>query len=107
MHELISQRELRNDNAEIMRRVDSGESFTVTRNGKPIADIVPHGASVQTGRRRLTGGEIQARFRKLPPIDSAAWLRDIAEMNDWLGPDEPTDPWEEAERRRAERERDA
>ena len=38
--EFISQRELRNDNAEIMRRVEAGETFVVTRNGKPVADLV-------------------------------------------------------------------
>ncbi|WP_297543437.1 hypothetical protein [Amycolatopsis sp.] len=28
-----------------MRRVEAGESFTVTRNGKPVADLVPHQAT--------------------------------------------------------------
>jgi prevent-host-death family protein len=37
----ISQRELRNDNAAIMRAVESGERFTVTRRGVPIARLVP------------------------------------------------------------------
>ncbi len=40
--DLIKQPELRNDNAAIMRRVAAGESFTVTVNGVPVADIVPH-----------------------------------------------------------------
>ncbi len=40
----ISQRELRNDNAEIIRAVvDDGESFTVTRHGVPVARLVPLG----------------------------------------------------------------
>lgn len=37
----ISQRELRNDNAAIMRAVEAGESFTVTRRGVPVARVVP------------------------------------------------------------------
>ena len=37
----ISQRELRNDNAEIMRGVEAGETYVVTRRGVPIARIVP------------------------------------------------------------------
>lgn len=37
----ISQRELRNDNAEVIRGVESGESYTVTRHGVPIARLVP------------------------------------------------------------------
>jgi prevent-host-death family protein len=73
MAETISQRELRNDNAEIMRRVEAGESFTVTRNGKPIADLVPHGA---TQKKTKTGRDMQEEFRQLPPIDVAQWYRD-------------------------------
>lgn len=37
----ISQRELRNDNAEVMRGVEVGETYTVTRRGVPVARIVP------------------------------------------------------------------
>lgn len=37
----ISQRELRNDNAEIMRGVEQGESYTVTRRGVPVARLSP------------------------------------------------------------------
>ncbi|MCO1338290.1 hypothetical protein BJH93_05180 [Kocuria polaris] len=37
----ISQRELRNDNAEIMRGVEQGETYEVTRRGVPVARIVP------------------------------------------------------------------
>ena len=32
----ISQRELRNDNAAIIRAVEAGESFTVTKRGVPV-----------------------------------------------------------------------
>lgn len=46
----ISQRELRNDSGVIMRRVEQGESFTITRNGTPVADLVPHDAG-SVGRR--------------------------------------------------------
>lgn len=42
MATIISQRDLRNDNADIMRRVEQGETFVVTRNGTPVADVVPH-----------------------------------------------------------------
>lgn len=40
----ISQRELRNDNAEVIRGVERGESYTVTRRGVPVARLVPLGA---------------------------------------------------------------
>ncbi|MFZ5846558.1 MAG: type II toxin-antitoxin system Phd/YefM family antitoxin [Actinomycetota bacterium] len=38
---IISQRELRNDNAEIMRGVQRGETYTVTRHGVPVARLGP------------------------------------------------------------------
>ncbi len=84
MARTISQRELRNDNAEIMRRVEAGESFTVTRNGKPIADLVPHGVPP---RRRKTGREMQEEFRQLPPIDVEQWYRDREEADRFFGDD--------------------
>lgn len=37
----ISQRELRNDNAAIIRAVEDGESFTVTKRGVPVARLTP------------------------------------------------------------------
>lgn len=91
MAHTIGQRELRNDNAEIMRRVEQGESFTVTRNGKPIADLVPHQGEPRPAR---TLGEIQAIFAKLPPMDLDRWRRERAEDDKIFGPDYPEDPWE-------------
>jgi len=37
----ITQRALRNDSGEIMRALDAGESFIVTRNGVPAAELRP------------------------------------------------------------------
>lgn len=39
---VISQRELRNDSAAVLRRVESGEDLTVTRRGVPIAHLSPY-----------------------------------------------------------------
>jgi prevent-host-death family protein len=72
--ETIAQRQLRNDSAEIMRRVEAGESFVITRNGKPVADLVPHGNIPK--KRRYTVREMQEHFRQLPPIDVEQWYRD-------------------------------
>ncbi|MGI8417975.1 MAG: type II toxin-antitoxin system Phd/YefM family antitoxin [Nakamurella sp.] len=38
---MINQRELRNDSAEVMRQVEQGQSFTVTRRGVPVARLSP------------------------------------------------------------------
>ncbi|CAM2756385.1 type II toxin-antitoxin system Phd/YefM family antitoxin [Actinomyces slackii] len=35
----ISQRELRNDSAAVLRRVEAGEEMTVTRRGIPVARL--------------------------------------------------------------------
>jgi len=37
----ISQRELRNESGDIMRRLDEGETFVVTRNGVPVGELSP------------------------------------------------------------------
>ncbi len=37
----ITQRQLRNDSDTIMRGVERGESFTITRNGTPIRRLIP------------------------------------------------------------------
>lgn len=90
--QVIGQRELRNDNAEIMRRVEAGESFTVTRNGRPVADLIPH--QVDRPVRRRTVGEWQAEFRRMTPADSARWHRERAESDAVFGLDDPlADPW--------------
>jgi len=77
----ISQRELCNDNAAVLRRVLAGESFVVTHNGKPVADLVPHRSAAPSRRRSL--GDVQAAFRALPPLDGQEWLAD-------LGADDPS-----------------
>lgn len=93
MPELIGQRELRNDNADIMRRVEAGESFTVTRNGKPVADLIPHQTSTDS-TPVATLGEVQATFQGLPPIDVHQWYRDRDEADSVFGTDDPLeDPW--------------
>ncbi|GAA5119641.1 type II toxin-antitoxin system Phd/YefM family antitoxin [Pseudonocardia adelaidensis] len=73
MPETIPQRQLRNESGEIMRRVEAGESFVITRNGRPVADLVPH---AREPKRRKTLREFQEDVRKLPPIDVDQWYRD-------------------------------
>lgn len=74
MPEVIKQSQLRNDNAEVMRRVAAGESFTVTVNGRPVADLVPH----QRGqlRRAIPAEELDALVAQLPPVDVSSWSRE-------------------------------
>jgi prevent-host-death family protein len=95
MNETIRQSDLRNNTAEIMRRVASGESFTITMRGQAVADLVPHRRE-QAKRRFIPAAEIDALLAATP-VDSARWLRDIAD-------DDPLeDPYEREARRRKER----
>ena len=66
----ISQRELRNESGEIMRRVDEGESFIVTRNGVPVGELSP----LRRHRFVRTDTAI-ALFRQAPSVDLSR-LRD-------------------------------
>jgi antitoxin (DNA-binding transcriptional repressor) of toxin-antitoxin stability system len=66
----ITQRELRNDSGEIMRRLDNGETFVVTRNGVPVGELSP------LRRHRFVSSETAvAMFRHAPGVDLAK-LRD-------------------------------
>ncbi len=41
MVRVIAQRDLRNDNAKVVEAVAGGETFVVTRNGEPVAELRP------------------------------------------------------------------
>src|SRR5215212_7039781 len=71
MAEAITQRELRNDSGEIMRRLDQGEAFVVTRNGVPVGELIP------LRRRRLVPREaVVAAFAHAPAIDATRFRLD-------------------------------
>jgi prevent-host-death family protein len=56
----VPSRELRNDTAGVLRRVEAGERVTVTVNGRPVAELVP----VQRARRSwIRREELVARLR--------------------------------------------
>jgi antitoxin (DNA-binding transcriptional repressor) of toxin-antitoxin stability system len=60
----ITQRELRNRSGEIMRGLDAGESFVVTRNGVPVGELTP-----LRRHRFVAAEEAVAMFRAAPPVD--------------------------------------
>lgn len=41
MNRVITQRELRNDSAAVLREVEAGRTLVVTRNGTPVAELRP------------------------------------------------------------------
>ena len=72
MAEAITQRELRNDSGEIMRRLDQGEAFIVTRNGVPVGELLP------LRRRRFVARDIVMNaFTPAPAIDAGRFREDL------------------------------
>ena len=68
----ITQRELRNQSGEIMRALDRGETFIVTRNGVPVGELTP------LRRRRFVPAETAvALFRTAPAIDATRLRADL------------------------------
>lgn len=41
MNRMITQRELRNQSAAVLREVEAGRTIVVTRNGTPVAELRP------------------------------------------------------------------
>jgi prevent-host-death family protein len=68
----ITQRELRNESGEIMRRLDEGETFVVTRRGVPVGELVP------LRRRRFSRREqIIEVFAHAAPVDGGRFRADL------------------------------
>ena len=72
MAEAITQRELRNDSGEIMRRLDQGQAFVVTRNGVPVGELIP-----LRRRRFVPRDNVVAAFVHAPPIDPVRFRNDL------------------------------
>ena len=68
----LTQRELRNESGEIMRALDSGETFVVTRRGVPVGELTP------VRRHRLVARDaVIEAFRTAATIDAASFRRDL------------------------------
>jgi prevent-host-death family protein len=73
----ISQRELRNDSGDIMRQLDSGESFVITRNGVPVGELTP-----LRRRRFVAAAAVSAAFADASRIDADRFRRDVDRLAD-------------------------
>ena len=73
----ISQRQLRNESGEIMRALDRGESFVVTRNGVPVGELMP------LRRRQFVAAEAAvARFAGAPALELERLRADVDALVD-------------------------
>ncbi len=82
----MATRELRNDTAGVLRRVESGETVVITVRGKPVADLVPH--RPEEAPRWIGPAEVM-EIRAIADGDPT-WGADLAklreETTDDLGP---------------------
>jgi antitoxin (DNA-binding transcriptional repressor) of toxin-antitoxin stability system len=68
----LTQRQLRNESGEVMRAIDAGESFLVTRNGVAVGELIP------VRRHQFVGTDTAlAAFSRAAPIDAARFRADL------------------------------
>ena len=72
----VTIRELRNHGGEVVDRVARGEQITITRAGKPVAELRP------VPSRPLTAETLLARWHRLPALDYQAMRADLDEIMD-------------------------
>ncbi len=73
----ITQRELRNESGEIMRALDRGESFVVTRNGVPVGELTP-----LRQRQFVAADAAVAVFAAAPGVELGRFRADIDALLD-------------------------
>lgn len=79
MAKMIAQRELRNDNAKVIDAVTAGETFVVTRNGEPVAELRP----IRAGRRTfISRDEVAALAPAGVRIDHHQFRADLDGVTD-------------------------
>lgn len=79
MTRTIAQRELRNENAKVIDAVTAGETFVVTRNGEPVAELRP----IRAGRRTFVSrDEVAVLAASGVRIDRRQFRTDLDRMID-------------------------
>jgi prevent-host-death family protein len=79
MAKTIAQRQLRNDNAKVIEAVAAGESFVVTRNGVPVAELRP---IQQTRRTFVPTAELLVLAATGPRINRKRFREDLDRVVD-------------------------
>ena len=69
----ISQRDLRMRSLEIMDAVERGESFTVTRDGREIGELIP----LRRPKRFVPRADFVHASRQLPVVDADRFRADL------------------------------
>jgi prevent-host-death family protein len=74
----INQRELRNDSGAVLRAVEAGETFVVTRDGHPVAELRP----INGPQRFVRKDVLLAALAELPPVDAERFRQDLDDAVD-------------------------
>ena len=72
MNRVITQRELRNQSAEVLREVEAGHTFVLTRNGTPVAELRPI-----RPRRFVPRAIIADAAARAPRVDARQFRADL------------------------------
>jgi prevent-host-death family protein len=77
MSRSITQRELRNDSAAVLREVQAGHTLIVTRNGMPVAELRP-----VAPRRFVSRAALVEVASRAPRIDVKRFRKDVDRIVD-------------------------
>jgi prevent-host-death family protein len=69
----VSIRDLRNEGGDVVDRALRGEEVTITRSGRPVAELRPV-------RAALSAESLVERWRKLPEVDPVGVRADLDEI---------------------------
>ncbi|HEY8636116.1 MAG TPA: type II toxin-antitoxin system prevent-host-death family antitoxin [Candidatus Limnocylindrales bacterium] len=72
----VTIRELRNRGGDVVDRVAAGEHFTVTRDGRPVAELRPYRSTP------LSAAVVLRRWRRLPAVDFKLFRGDVDDVID-------------------------
>jgi prevent-host-death family protein len=86
----VASRELRNNTAAVLRRVQAGEEITITVRGKPVAQVVPFDPRRKPG---LTFTELVRRLENLPGEPDPTFAADMERIRGEYTDEDPL-PWD-------------
>ena len=72
----VSLRDLRNHGGDVVDRAAGGEEITITRSGRPVAELRP------LPEPPLGAEILLRRWRRLPPVDAATLRTDLERVLD-------------------------
>lgn len=67
----VTIRDLRNHGGDVVDRVAAGERLTITRDGRPVAELRP------VRLQGIAAATLLERWQRLPAVDANALRRDI------------------------------